>query len=545
MESTLLKAARRAQINVFRLLRWAFEERVEPPADPKRWPIPETIIAAIVLAIGTWYTWLSLPFYGIDDAFITYRYALNLVNGEGIVFNPGERVEGYSNLLYLLIMAGGLLVVSPDYLYTFSVCVNVMGGVGVIFLTAHAVQPVGGRFASWTCALMLGFFFPFWIAAWSGLETMTTIFIFTLLWRLAIWRCPEKPSALRIAAAAIVAALLVVSRADGFLMAGSIGAFCLLKTRWKQGTIVTGATLAALGAQVAFRLAYYGYPLPNTFYVKVSGGLADRLNYAYILFGHLGQLHPYAILIAAAAIIGALIVIFNKRNPIRLASFEVLFPIAWIAYWFYVGGDVFRDRLLLCCIPLALGLFYTHVAAPHRPMWFRLAVIAFLIYYPSRFHEWRYMHAEYDPWIAAGKYFGEEYEGKVLAVDAAGKIPYASGLFVIDTMGLNDPEIAHRPASLDFVPGHNKTDMQYVLDRKPDVLVGNMEFNKPEFVLGPTRDMYEPEYKLTKLLRIRPAEEDEPMIIPFNEDREESIGQLQFRGYTYGILERVDSIADE
>ena len=35
-----------------------------------------------------------------DDAFITYRYARNLARGEGLVFNPGERVEGYTNFLW-------------------------------------------------------------------------------------------------------------------------------------------------------------------------------------------------------------------------------------------------------------------------------------------------------------------------------------------------------------------------------------------------------------------------------------------------------------
>src|SRR5438046_1501989 len=40
-----------------------------------------------------------------DDAFITYRYAENLARGLGLVYNPGERVEGYSNFLWTLMMA--------------------------------------------------------------------------------------------------------------------------------------------------------------------------------------------------------------------------------------------------------------------------------------------------------------------------------------------------------------------------------------------------------------------------------------------------------
>ena len=45
-----------------------------------------------------------------DDAYISFRYVQNFVDGNGLVFNIGERVEGYTNLLWVLILS---LVVSP------------------------------------------------------------------------------------------------------------------------------------------------------------------------------------------------------------------------------------------------------------------------------------------------------------------------------------------------------------------------------------------------------------------------------------------------
>ncbi|HEY4491844.1 MAG TPA: hypothetical protein VI958_07560, partial [Acidobacteriota bacterium] len=52
-----------------------------------------------------------------DDIFIGFRYAQNLVDGRGLVYNTGERVEGYTNFLWVLIMAGGLLVgIKPEAL---------------------------------------------------------------------------------------------------------------------------------------------------------------------------------------------------------------------------------------------------------------------------------------------------------------------------------------------------------------------------------------------------------------------------------------------
>ncbi len=51
--------------------------------------------------------WLSsVAWFLCDDAFISFRYVRNLVEGHGLVFNPGERVEGYSNFLWVLELAG-------------------------------------------------------------------------------------------------------------------------------------------------------------------------------------------------------------------------------------------------------------------------------------------------------------------------------------------------------------------------------------------------------------------------------------------------------
>src|SRR5687767_454301 len=68
------------------------------------------VAALIVLgAIGYFFADNSVVHTPIDDAFIFYRYAVNLANGEGLVFNIGERVEGITSLLWTLLVAGGAL----------------------------------------------------------------------------------------------------------------------------------------------------------------------------------------------------------------------------------------------------------------------------------------------------------------------------------------------------------------------------------------------------------------------------------------------------
>src|SRR5689334_12867356 len=62
--------------------------------------------------------------WGTDDAYISYRYAQNLVAGQGLVFNPGERVEGYSNLLYVLLLTPAFLVTGGLGIYVYASLLN-------------------------------------------------------------------------------------------------------------------------------------------------------------------------------------------------------------------------------------------------------------------------------------------------------------------------------------------------------------------------------------------------------------------------------------
>jgi len=71
------------------------------------------LLILLVSAVAVW----SEHRYEIDDASTSYRYAANLASGEGLVFNPGQRVEGYSNFLWVLALAAGDAIgLAPPYL---------------------------------------------------------------------------------------------------------------------------------------------------------------------------------------------------------------------------------------------------------------------------------------------------------------------------------------------------------------------------------------------------------------------------------------------
>ncbi|MCX5752617.1 MAG: hypothetical protein NTW97_03090, partial [Candidatus Krumholzibacteria bacterium] len=77
--------------------------------------------------------------YVPDDTFITLRYARNVLRGEGFVFNPGERVEGYSNFLWLLIVVFAGKLGFP--LVGAARTLSLLFSLGTLALVARAARP--------------------------------------------------------------------------------------------------------------------------------------------------------------------------------------------------------------------------------------------------------------------------------------------------------------------------------------------------------------------------------------------------------------------
>ena len=81
-----------------------------------------------------------------DDQMVSMRYARNLVDGQGLVFNPGERVEGYSNFLWTMVMAGVHLLPMGDARTALVVkCLGWLLGCCLFFLSERLIIQLGAR----------------------------------------------------------------------------------------------------------------------------------------------------------------------------------------------------------------------------------------------------------------------------------------------------------------------------------------------------------------------------------------------------------------
>ncbi len=204
----------------------------------------------------------------VDDAFITFRYVQQTVHGHGIVYNQGERVEGYSNFLWLLLLTP-FARLGVDLTYAAK-------GLGILFslltlvLTWRASHQVEGPVLA---PLFLVCSAPFAAWAMGGLETP----LFTFLLLCSGYFFLQEETRGRGCLSGFLFGLLSLTRPEGLLfalVAIIFRAMRLFHIKARPGRH-DFARLLLLGAVIfpyhLWRLTYYGQILPNTIYAKSLG----------------------------------------------------------------------------------------------------------------------------------------------------------------------------------------------------------------------------------------------------------------------------------
>jgi arabinofuranosyltransferase len=430
------------------------------------------------------------------------------------------------------------LAVGAEAIYPVSVALNLLCAAGAWFLfsrlAARRLDPPRAGLAS----LLFGLCPALWLWTASGMETP----LFLLL-QIAVWTLVDRAAhgeSVRPAWLATVVALSVLARADGFVVP-ILAVVCLLAIRRNRESLAAGVALAVtLAVLIAGRLAYYGYPLPNTYYAKVSGPIAERLVHGALqllsISLHAGLVpHLAALLVAAAASVRPAMPPGSPR-----IRFAVVLGLGWMAYWIYVGGDVFAERMLLILFPIGILLLVdrTLFALPERSAIAIAGAVALFQLLPLAIDtRFGYTLDRYDRWVTLGRHLAQDrYAGRLLAVDAAGKIPFYSGLPVVDMLGLNDEHIAHLPARF-FEAGHNKYDPDYVLSRRPDLLADWID-PRLDLRFGLPREKYQAAGFRLDLLVFTRKEWPAAALIDVSRLDEASIVLLVRRGYRYALLSR-------
>ncbi len=505
------------------------------------------VLATVVHALfGYTHPQMSGHAWGTDDAYISYRYARNFTEGYGLVFNPGERVEGYSNLSYVLTMALLIRLFGLDLLYPMSVAFNIGCLVAAALLTVTHIASKHGSGTRPLVAVLLVCCPPLWLWAASGLETPLVLLLQVALWIVSNRIILYNGTRDRVWLAGLIG-MLVLSRADGFVWPALVLFYLVLQRRWAAVRWGGASLVVVMGVLVAWRLAYYGYPLPNTYYAKVDGTLQQRFVHALqqlwdILIAD--GVWPYLLLA-----LGSVLATLRKgiRNAVAHLPFEGVAIAGWVAYWLYVGGDEFYERFLIVLFPLGIALLMKVCASTTRVRTTLLVAILVLLQLQPLLNDTRYSYttAKYDMWLSLGQVLRDNHAGATLAIDAAGKVPFVSNLETIDMLGLNDAHIGHRqmPAGGVFRPGHTKHDVQYVLGRKPTLIAAWIDPDRAG-TLDMTADLgettytaagYRLRYLVNTQQQSRGVGQDVLDVRGWDRDRVHAVIE---RGYDYAVIAR-------
>lgn len=417
---------------------------------------------------------IYFPFLS-DDALISMRYSRRLVNNQGLTWTDGVAVEGYSNLLWLLFTAAGVAmgvdaITAVRLLGVFSILL-------FIFIILYYYRKSVSR-SHLIVLLFAVLSAPLGVWAIGGLEQPLVALLLAISIPLA-WRIIDMQNApfTLYLTSSIPLALLCITRPDGTLFTIMALFVLLLAGKGKKSFLLVVLPLFFFLMQLAFRFYYYDDFVPNTARVKMAPSLQCSIGGIKYLIRGVVVLFPLSLFSLYATV-----------KALRKSHYRTLLPafmaMGWMFYLIVIGGDIFPAYRHF--VPLVI--LFSWICIEEFPKFkrtngtvfvFSLVLILFLglQYFDSRNVAAREELWEWDGQVTAlvlKEAFSEQQP--LLAVTAAGSLPYWSELPSLDMLGLNDRYLALNQGNgpkTDLI-GHNVCNPAYVLEREPDIISFNV-----------------------------------------------------------------------
>jgi len=486
------------------------------------------IFVVLLIITAADFVYLGAPRVGIDDANIFLNYARHIANGDGFVFNTGgERVEGSSSMLWVLIESLFFLV-SPKpellimtVLFLFTVLTVALMYEEVRHDVMALNESFGRTYFPWVFGAFVVSLAPNFLA-WSVLSLMengfwTLVLLSNVLLILRLYRVGVLARGQKVCLL-LAGAALMLTRPEGFVW-GPLLAIALGLAEWRslrrlRFALLYFAVLAGTATSlVLLRLDYFGYPLPNTYYAKVSTDAVDNLKAGgrYAL-KFLTVFHPVVSLAFAVLLIATLRACvqfgvtarlheaFPERNPVvRIVVVFLVIGIG-ISLPLVSGGDHFggyrfyQNILMLFCwsIPATLWLVQRRPSACRIERALSLPTALFLsvalisvgtlltIARPDHtefVNEFRIASSNRRAADEMNRFWPEPRPS--IGVLAAGGFGYVYQGETVDLMGLNNTLMGHSKGARVGIKNHAAFDKDVFYKLMPDVIV-------PRFVSGKT-----------------------------------------------------------
>jgi hypothetical protein len=307
-----------------------------------------------------------------DDAMISMRYARNLVEGNGLVWNPGERVEGFTNPLWVLFMAAVHLLPLPAALI--SLPVQIAGAlffIACLYFTWKIAEEIGAYAAMPLLAVGLTAFYG-QISTWNllGMEVSVLLLITTAAVWMALKVLKGSPFSPWLYVLLGVGTLVRIDMAVPFLAIGIFLTVFDAANRKRHLLWGLGVLAAFLGGQTLLRLWYYGEWLPNTYYLKVTGApfWLTIKNGLFVFLKFVWRFNPVLFALPAVfALTWQAKSTWRERSPTLLLAWVFA---AFCAYSVYVGGDSWESKGgANRFIATGLPLFFILLASTIETLW--------------------------------------------------------------------------------------------------------------------------------------------------------------------------------
>lgn len=417
-----------------------------------------------------------------DDMMISMRYARNLAEGQGLVWNPGERVEGYTNFLWTVVMAGIHFIPHSDANVALLVKgVNFVLTGATLWLSIRFLRLFAPRSLLVTPLLLVVMVTCADVLLWSvwGFEVaLLSLLNLVFFYRLA----QGRHDALTYAALALVP----LTRGDGvYVFAGNALVAIALSKGSRRPLVYLAIAALPTVCHFLFRHAYYGDWLPNTYYLKVYG-LEEPYKRGWSYARNF--LLQYSVVLALAAASALALLRTDRRGLIPIGA--ALPTLGWVVL---VGGDMFTwYRFFAHLMPIVFVFATVGVATLARGAIGQLAwaAVLFIVSFPLVRPLGRlvFLDTNGDPLeqIQVAMLIKKNASpASSVAVITAGIVPYFTRLRAIDILGKSDKHIARLPPFKGAMVGHGKLDPDYTLGKDPDLVVSCRSY---PFALGLTTD---------------------------------------------------------
>ena len=298
-----------------------------------------------------------------EDAYITFRYVQNIADGNGPVFNPGERIEGYANFLWMIVVALPKAAFGAD-IETSAVVLGVLATLGAVLLAhvtvnrvvaraAGEARPASGVAAAVLVAGAGG------LAAYGGSGTETPLFV------LLVFGVFASLAARRPVVAGVLVAFAMMTRPAGLLLAVLVGIWLVVAasrgryTWWSPvGWLLGGLVFAA--PWIAWRVTYYDHVLPPSAIIPFDVGLPARIDGGWRYLSGFSLVHQGFLLLGLIAVV-ALLLRRTGRTPHEAEARSLTWlmlatAVALTGFVVFFGGDAGPAWRLLAPIPPLLSV---------------------------------------------------------------------------------------------------------------------------------------------------------------------------------------------